>query len=330
MLTFGSKIILLLIIVGGSVAIIGNYTGRLIGRRRLSLFGLRPRHTAAAITMVSGILIALLTTGIILVISQDARTALFGLESLQQELALKEKELAAKIADSQKADLQLQKAKKSIIELNKTKNKLKNEAEVREISDIAFKVDTVLLNSLIQAGPEKELLAAGLRQIMRAADTYVRTFGDVGEKEMIVITPQEFEQSLDFLANETGDYIVSVIVNRNTVSGKPVPARFEIKENRLIYPLGDPIAEIKIAIALSHPEIQEKIRDLLGQTNQKAKSAGVLPNPDGSMGSLPYAEIISLANKIKKNKSDVVLKTVAQQNINTLGPLSVEFKLFYK
>ena len=61
-MTVAAILIPVLIIVSGLVDFIGNLVGRAIGRRRLSLLRLRPRHTAELITVVTGMLITVVTT----------------------------------------------------------------------------------------------------------------------------------------------------------------------------------------------------------------------------------------------------------------------------
>ena len=61
------------IIVGGFVAYVADGLGRKMGKKRLSLFGLRPRHTATVITVGAGILIPILTIGAIFALSSEVR-----------------------------------------------------------------------------------------------------------------------------------------------------------------------------------------------------------------------------------------------------------------
>ena len=84
---YGLGLVLVLITTGGIVAYWGDKIGRRIGKKRLSLFGLRPRHTSIVITIITGILISTATLTILAVVSQDVRTALFGMKELQQALA---------------------------------------------------------------------------------------------------------------------------------------------------------------------------------------------------------------------------------------------------
>lgn len=51
-------LILLLLALCGFIAYIGDLLGRRLGKKRLSVFGLRPKHTAILLTIVTGVLIA--------------------------------------------------------------------------------------------------------------------------------------------------------------------------------------------------------------------------------------------------------------------------------
>ena len=61
---YGVLLIAVLIITGGAIAFIGDRLGTKIGKKRLSIFGLRPRHTSIVITIFTGICITTLTFGV--------------------------------------------------------------------------------------------------------------------------------------------------------------------------------------------------------------------------------------------------------------------------
>ena len=92
---FALQLIITIAVVAGIVAYLGNYVGRYFGRRKLSIFNLRPRYTATMFTVLTGILIAVVTFGILISISEDVRIALFGLEQLKSEVLSKSQELKA-------------------------------------------------------------------------------------------------------------------------------------------------------------------------------------------------------------------------------------------
>ena len=83
---FGIRLMFLLAVMGGLIAFIADKLGSKIGKKKLSVFGLRPHDTSVLLTVLSGVLIALFSIGILAISSESARTALFGMEKLQKEL----------------------------------------------------------------------------------------------------------------------------------------------------------------------------------------------------------------------------------------------------
>jgi len=90
---YGILLILVLIITGGAIAFIGDRLGSKIGKKRLSIFGLRPRHTSIVITIFTGICITTLTFGVMAAASENVRTALFGMEKLHQRMTTTQRQL---------------------------------------------------------------------------------------------------------------------------------------------------------------------------------------------------------------------------------------------
>ncbi len=66
---------LIIVAVSGLIAYVGDWVGRKMGRRRLSLLGLRPRYTAIVISVGVGVLIAVITLAATFVISKPIRDA---------------------------------------------------------------------------------------------------------------------------------------------------------------------------------------------------------------------------------------------------------------
>lgn len=82
---FGVTLILGIALTGGIIAFIGDRIGTRVGKRRMTLWGLRPRYTSVIITILTGILIAGTTLSFLVLISYDVRTALFGMEALKKQ-----------------------------------------------------------------------------------------------------------------------------------------------------------------------------------------------------------------------------------------------------
>ena len=123
----GIRLIIIMAIVGGFIAYLADKMGSKIGKKKMSIFGLRPKHTSILLTVASGTIIAVLTIGVMAVSSQSARTALFGMDKLQQELKLLN-------AEKENAAVALGEAKVKVEEQNKKISELdgKMQASMRE------------------------------------------------------------------------------------------------------------------------------------------------------------------------------------------------------
>lgn len=132
----GIYLIGIMVLTGSVIAFIGDKLGTKIGKKRLSMFGLRPRHTSMIITVLTGGLITALSIGTMAVASQDVRTALFGMEELNAAMASTKKDLSEVTSELSRmndeytrADEALATAKKEIAALKTEQDELTEESE---------------------------------------------------------------------------------------------------------------------------------------------------------------------------------------------------------
>ena len=159
---FGAQLILILVIMGGAIAFLGDKLGSKIGKKRLTIFGLRPHYTSILMTIITGVVVAGATMGILMVSSTSVRTALFGMEKIRTEIATlnKDKTDILRELDVQKvkvADLDKQ-IKQSSIDLA-VATKQKEEAQ-RQVAE---------LESSYQAAEEKLSQAQGQMDKLQAS-----------------------------------------------------------------------------------------------------------------------------------------------------------------
>ncbi|MBO5650919.1 MAG: DUF3084 domain-containing protein [Selenomonas sp.] len=131
----GILLIAVLVVTGGAIAFIGDRLGTKIGKKRLSIFGLRPRHTSIVITIFTGIVITTLTFGVMAAASENVRTALFGLEELNRTMQETKNNLLHTQADletakseQERTDAALQQSKADVVRLNEQQKSLEAEA----------------------------------------------------------------------------------------------------------------------------------------------------------------------------------------------------------
>ncbi len=144
-------------VLSGLIAYLGDRIGMKMGKRRVSLFGLRPRYSSIIITIVTGILIAVLSVTILLAVYSELRQALFNindvltrlehlnqelkkrdqqLTELQLEIETKEKEIAgreaeikAREAEIAKKDQEIAAVENELKELTQNRDQLQNRVD---------------------------------------------------------------------------------------------------------------------------------------------------------------------------------------------------------
>lgn len=184
----GIRLIVIMAIVGALIAYIADKMGSKIGKKKLSVFGLRPKYTSILLTALSGSIIAVLTISVMAIASQSARTALFGMDKLQKELRMlnSEKDFAAKALATAKEKVTAQNKQISILDakiLESTRENDEMEARLGQLNEkyrlAQSEVDS-LTSSKVQLTNEVEDLekttAALLKGIitMREGQVYFR------------------------------------------------------------------------------------------------------------------------------------------------------------
>ncbi len=94
-------LIISLIVISGVTAYVGDLLGTYIGKKRLSLFGTRPKRTGQIIGIGAGMAIALMTLGVSALVFRGAVRTIFNAQSVSQRLAeleVQEKSLSGQVA----------------------------------------------------------------------------------------------------------------------------------------------------------------------------------------------------------------------------------------
>lgn len=136
----GIRLMVIMAIVGGLIAYIADKMGSKIGKKRMTIFGLRPKYTSILLTVLSGMLISIVSIVAVTASSESARTALFGMEKIQKELKSlnEEKDRAAKALSI--AEISVAKQNEKIASLDEdirkaTEAKSKMEAQLSGVTD---------------------------------------------------------------------------------------------------------------------------------------------------------------------------------------------------
>ena len=125
----GIAMFFVLMLMGGLIAFLGDKIGSKVGKKRMTLFGLRPKYTSVIVTIISGVLISFLTVAVLAVVNENVRVALFGLSKLQAQMANLNQEIIVKNKELDEGKKQLEARNKEYEGVTKKSEKTVKELE---------------------------------------------------------------------------------------------------------------------------------------------------------------------------------------------------------
>jgi uncharacterized protein (DUF3084 family) len=297
----------LLILVSGLVAFIGNLVGRAIGRKRLTLLGVRPRYTAQIITVVTGMMITVVTLAVVLLASQDARQALFHLQEVQQQT----RQLEAQIAAQQR------------------------ELRALQVRDIIYQNDQEVLRTVIDGRAPFDDIRRRVQTFVDLAARAARERGAAPGPDgaTIVLSPPGL--TADVIARDIAEraqrMAVRMIASENTVRGLPVHATVLVFPNTVVFREGQTIATASVNGRDSRGQIENALVDLAAAAAAVAKRDGVLSPPFALTTSpvdvrLDPAIVLETVDRIKTAGTVTTVRAVALIDTYTVGPLVITFR----
>lgn len=301
----GVVLVPILVIVSGAIALIGNRIGRGIGRRRLSLFGMRPLYTASLVTIVSGILITATTLVVVLLVSQEARVALFRLNEVLAETKRLEGEI------KQQQDRLKQLALGTIIYLN-------DQEVLRDVVDGRLPLPAV----------QNRVRAMVERATDLATDTGA---GADGSGNVIVLTPPNvtWARIVELIDVRDADTVVRLVSSQNTLRGEPLRVYVQLFDNRLVYRRGETLAQAQIDGRRNRDELGQALLRLADQVGRQTR--GKVLSPPFTLISAPPTIGVDVDDQraaisaLQRRGRSATVAVLAAQDVQTVGPLFVRF-----
>ena len=297
---YGVLLIVVLVITGGAIAFIGDRLGSKIGKKRLSIFGLRPRHTSIVITILTGICITTLTFGVMAAVSENVRTALFGMEKLNrtmQETQSRLQQAGERLADAQqeqqKAQEEFKKSQAEVDKLQEQQQGLKARAQQLAAGNAQLEAAKSALTEQNAGLAEQNAgLTAGNAQLTAA-------------NGQLTANNQQLEKRTDELKKglET------------------------IREGDISFRAGEVIASGVVRGNRPEEEVRADMGTLIQLANRNvAQRLG--SNDESSSIWIYQPEYDKAAETIAKNHSDMVVRIVAAGNLVRGEPVRTNLQLF--
>lgn len=296
---YGIMLIVVLVLTGGVIAFIGDRLGSKVGKKKLSLFGLRPRHTSILVTIITGILITTVTFGILAIASKDVRTALFGMNKLKAELNEKQSMLeeASGALVNVKNDLNTTKE-----EYAKSKKDLEETQEDLEIAQQAAELlrqEQVALQNINQ-------------ELWSDNQTLIEHNQSLAENNQFLLANNESLKADNLELEKTNNDLQEGIEN--------------IRERPIIYRVGELLASGVIKKTDDPVKIQNDLNQIIALANSKIiDRLGTEGSKDGVW--IYPIEYQKAMDRLKQAKGDTVIRLIVAANLVKGDPVLTELEM---
>ena len=144
------KLIVLTLLAGGILSIIGDRIGMKFAKRRVTLWGLRPKYTSSILTAATGTMISLFVIVILAIVSESVRTSLFSMQFIQRQIVDLTKQLQESRNEQQVSSLLIVEAQQQLDRKQKELNGKQAEldgkqteldSKQREVSEMQLRSD---------------------------------------------------------------------------------------------------------------------------------------------------------------------------------------------
>ncbi len=179
-MTSGYILIIVILFLGGIIAVSGDRVGTKVGKARLTIFKLRPKQTATLVTLVVGTFLSASVLAVLFAASEPLRTGVFDLQKLQKKLSFTSDELAKAISQKNYIQQQLEKlrieqseAKEALLGINQS---VKNELTKRSTTAKQLKK---VQEQLEEVGGQKI-------NLQKDVDDTIRQISDISTKQLVL------------------------------------------------------------------------------------------------------------------------------------------------
>ncbi len=312
---FGLTLIAVLAIMGGIIAYIGDWLGSKVGKRKLTVFGLRPKHTSILFTIVTGIIIAGMTLGVLSVSSRDVRTALFGMEALKAELTGLSREVAAKS-----------------VELDASRSAL--EAKTKEYSTLTVKINETMANlasvteQLATVNAERDRTAAALENVQR---DYSLAKGDLTKAQQEIDALQATKTELDARVaslNEAKTALQSDVDRLNELTANLRQGIQTVREGVVVFRASEVLTTAVTKGGQPVKETEEILGGIINSTNRAVLNRLGVQDKNIEVLWIAKADFDQAVQLVASTPEDVIVRILAMGNTIYGEPVIGRIELF--
>ncbi len=351
--------VLFLLCLGGVIALIGDVLGSKFGKKRLSILGLRPKHTALLFDALTGVSITLVTVLGVALISKPFRVALLNAEALllkneqmERTLELRRKERDHLSREAIQLTSQVFTLENKTRELNKKNEFLDSKVKSKEESFMVFPRGKPLLPQpfLFPMDINEEQLEQVLLRMVDEIRRLAKLKGVVLPKELadrtrltevVPIIYRDVQRLKSRFERRKQSGALQVIPSQGFVEARSEKnvaigeqlrdVNFAVGANVRIFEKGEQIASITVDGTAPRSSILEQLFAFDQRVMYDLRLRGVSPysvdvrSRQFTAGMM--LEFVGLADLIERRKRRVDLELIATDDIFVYGPIDVQYLL---
>jgi len=312
---YGLTLIAILAVMGGFIAYIGDKLGTKIGKRRLSLFGLRPKYTSIIVTIITGILIAASTLGVLSIASENVRTALFGMQALKAELHSLTNEVAAKNAELETGRAALEEKTAEYAALT-----VKVSETSRQLAEINQELAVVVA--------ERDTAAAALQQVQ---ENYAAAQADLDKSHAEIAALQATKTQLDGRVDELtkARKTLQADVDSLTELAEKLKKGIQVvREGTVVFRAAEVLGAAVVPGGQPAAESEKTINAVLYQTNQSLLSRLNVKDKELVVLWISKPEVEKAVTQLSGSVGDTIVRVSASGNIMYGEPVLGRLEFF--
>ncbi len=289
----GVFIFLILIVMGGLIAFLGDRIGSKVGKKRLTLFGLRPKYTSVIVTIISGVLISFTTIAALAVVNENVRVALFGLSKLQDEMKDLNQQIRTKNLELEKGKLEL-------------------DARNKEYADVTEK-SAETSRQLEQVENQRQYMESELYDVQRAYDEakagVEKSAEDIAALEK---TREELNGNIDVLNREKQQLMKNI---------------YALREGQVVFQAGQVLTSVVVDEAMSEEKADNVLRSVLADINGMLKERLNITDENVNLVRMSQKDFDEAVTEVVNGKNKKLVRVVAAQNLILGEQLVVDFDI---
>lgn len=312
---YGLTLITILVIMGGAIAYIGDKLGTKIGKKKLTIFGLRPKHTSILVTIITGFLIAASTLGVMTLASKDVRTALFGMEALKEELSSLTQEVFQRTNELTVSRAALDAKNKEYTALS------------QKVQETAGKLAGIS-EELRQVTAERDRVSLALASVQK---DYTAARADLKKSQADIAALQKTKNQLDERVaglNEAKNGLEKDVQRLTELTNNLKKGIQTVRGGSIIFRAGEALSANAVKGGRTKAETEQAITAVIIKTNHAVLERMGIEDPKTEALWIAQADFDEVVKLLENNPQDFVIRIVAAGNTVYGEPVMGQIELF--